>query len=322
MERVIAVSPYLKEQMQVVAPNINIEIIGNIVNPEFFEDDDTNQKEEKPVDLTRFFTIGITPLESKGVPNLLKAARIIKERCEKPFEIVIGGGGSSLPYLKQLAMDLSVEEQCHFLGGLSHTETRHWMRTSDIFVLPSLGETFSVATAEAMACGKPAIVTRCGGPEFFTNEENGILIPKNDVQALANAMLRFINNEFQFDAQKVRQSIATRFHPEVFVKDISKIYESVEESYLTGAANIISQENARYTQDLLLLVDYSNIDPSDTGKLFEIVINATRVFFPGIFSILKDKGSRILKYFSIGIGLFLLVILLSLVLIALGVWFK
>ena len=73
---------------------------------------------------------------------------------------------------------------------------------------------------------------------------------------------------------------------------------------------------------MLLLVDYSNVDANDTGKLFEIVLNATRVFFPGFVQILKNKGSQILKYFAIGVGLFLFIILLSLVLIALGVWLR
>jgi len=173
-----------------------------------------------------------------------------------------------------------------------------------------------------MACGKPAIVTRCGGPEFFTNEENGVFIPKNDAQALANAMQGFIHGEYRFEAEMVRQSIATRFHPDIFLKDISQIYEQVEGSYLNAPANKTSKMHAQQVQDMLLLVDYSNVDANDTGKLFEIALNATRVFFPGIVQILKNKGSQILKYFAIGVGLFLFIILLSLVLIALGVWLR
>ena len=46
----------------------------------------------------------------------------------------------------------------------------------DCFVLPSAGETFGVVYVEAMAAGLPVIATRCGGPEDFVNEDNGILI--------------------------------------------------------------------------------------------------------------------------------------------------
>jgi hypothetical protein len=73
---------------------------------------------------------------------------------------------------------------------------------------------------------------------------------------------------------------------------------------------------------MLLLVDYSNVDANDTGKLFEIAISTIRVFFPGIIQIIKNKGPLILKYFVIGVGLYIFIILLSLVLIALGVWLK
>ena len=322
VERVVAVSPYLAEQMRAVVPDINIEIIGNVISPEFFEDGDPNWQKEKTVGLTRFLAIGIDPLDRKGIPSLLKAAQILNLNGEKQFEICIGGAGSALPHLERLATQLGVMEQCHFLGGLTRAEARRWMHASDVFVLPSMGETFSVATAEAMACGKPAIVTRCGGPEFFTNEENGVFIPINDAQALANAMQGFIHGEYRFEAERVRQSIATRFHPEIFLKDISQIYEQVEVSYLTAPANKTSKGHAQYAQDMLLLVDYSNVDANDTGKLFEIALNATRVFFPGFIKIIKNKGPQILKYFAIGVGLFLFIILLSLVLIALGVWLR
>ena len=94
------------------------------------------------------------------------------------------------------------------------------MQKCDVFVLSSLHETFGVVVGEAMACGKPVISTRCGGPEFIVNEENGVLVDVANAQALAGAMEDFIADRVSFDPQTVRASVVNRFSPEAFVRNI------------------------------------------------------------------------------------------------------
>jgi glycosyltransferase involved in cell wall biosynthesis len=76
-----------------------------------------------------------------------------------------------------------------------------------------------------MACGKPVISTRCGGPEFIVNEENGVLVDVADAKALAGAMADFIQDRVAFDPQTVRASVVDRFSPEAFVRNITAVYE-------------------------------------------------------------------------------------------------
>lgn len=76
-----------------------------------------------------------------------------------------------------------------------------------------------------MACGKPVISTRCGGPEFFVNEQNGALVDVADPQALAGAMEDFIADRVSFDSETVRASVVNRFSPEAFVRNITAVYE-------------------------------------------------------------------------------------------------
>ncbi len=84
-----------------------------------------------------------------------------------------------------------------------------------------------VVLGEAMACGKPVISTRCGGPEFIVTSETGVLVDVADPVALAASMIEFISGRLTFDAERIRQSAHHRFGPEVIMHNISSIYEQI-----------------------------------------------------------------------------------------------
>ena len=66
------------------------------------------------------------------------------------------------------------------------------MRESHLFVLASLTETFSAATAEALASGLPVLATRCGGPEEYLTPELGRLVAADDVEALHAGLVEML----------------------------------------------------------------------------------------------------------------------------------
>ena len=71
-----------------------------------------------------------------------------------------------------------------------------FMSAIDIFVLPSHSETFGVVLVEAMAMGKAIVATHSGGvPEIITDSSTGLLVPPRDVPALAEALMRLLNNQ-------------------------------------------------------------------------------------------------------------------------------
>jgi glycosyltransferase involved in cell wall biosynthesis len=110
---------------------------------------------------------------------------------------------------------------------LERDQVRHWMQTCDVFVLPSLGETFGVVLGEAMACGKPVIATRCGGPEFLVTPETGLLVEPGNAAALAEAMEKFISGEISFGSVDLRSEVVRRFGERVFLDNISSIYQQI-----------------------------------------------------------------------------------------------
>jgi glycosyltransferase involved in cell wall biosynthesis len=143
------------------------------------------------------------------------------------FHVSIGGVGPDLKRLKRLCRKLGLDEHCHFLGMLTRQGVRQCIQDSDVFVLPSLAETFGVVVGEAMACGKPVLATRCGGPEFILADGTGVLVPVGDPVALAGAMEKFINREVPFDPSTIRTSVLARFGEESFLRNVSGIYDQV-----------------------------------------------------------------------------------------------
>jgi glycosyltransferase involved in cell wall biosynthesis len=78
-----------------------------------------------------------------------------------------------------------------------------------------------------MACGKPVISTKCGGPEFVVTPETGILVPPADSEGLANAMEGFMTGKYKFEPTKIRESVKSRFGENAFLENISRVYEEV-----------------------------------------------------------------------------------------------
>ena len=76
-----------------------------------------------------------------------------------------------------------------------------WMRTFDLFVLPTRSEPFGKVIIEAQAVGCPVVATRVGGiPEIVSHPELGILIPPEDPAALAGAILEVLRDPARREA--------------------------------------------------------------------------------------------------------------------------
>lgn len=223
VDRLIAISPALAEQLLTFEPELNVAVVGEAVKTDFFVpgNGDSTQPLNK-----RFFAAARLA-EQKGLSHLIEAVQLLAQRGLNSFELVIGGDGPDRLKLEQLAKSLGVSERCRFLGALDREQVKQGMQRCDVFVLSSLHETFGVVVGEAMACGKPVIATRCGGPEFVVTEETGILVKVGSAEALAEAMSDFITGRVNFDPVKVRESVVSRFGPTAFVRNISRVYDEL-----------------------------------------------------------------------------------------------
>jgi glycosyltransferase involved in cell wall biosynthesis len=117
--------------------------------------------------------------------------------------LVIAGDGPDRAALERQARELGLETRVRFLGSVSREQVLRLFRAADASVLSSAWENFPHTVVEALAAGCPVIATAVGGvPEVIREGENGLLVPANDVPALAAAIRRL------FDDEELRRRLA------------------------------------------------------------------------------------------------------------------
>ena len=161
--------------------------------------------------------------KNKNVDALINAFELVhkKHSCAR---LVIGGDGPERAALEALSKILDLGESISFKGMLSRTQVRNEMIAMNAFVLPSRYETFGVVLVEAMALGKPVVATRCGGPESIVVPEAGLLVPINDVAAMAAAMCEIMEKQESYDPAQMREYCREKFSEAVIGRKLIESY--------------------------------------------------------------------------------------------------
>lgn len=129
----------------------------------------------------------------KGVKFLVQAFKTVAEQNPRAVLHILGDG-EERKNLDELTRQLNLTDRVKFAGWVSAEEGSRRLRTSDVFVLPSLHEVGGIVLLEAMAVGLPVIATQWGGPAIHVTDKTGIRVPPDSkegfVNGLAQAMLK------------------------------------------------------------------------------------------------------------------------------------
>ena len=166
-----------------------IHVIPNPISQEFCK----NGRLEPERDSRRVIAIGRLETQ-KGFDMLLKAFALCTQ--EYPgWTLKIIGDGSERDRLHALAAILQIGDRVKWERAVKEPEKE--LRCSDLFVLSSRYEGFPMVLLEAMACGLPVVSFDCpSGPrEIIHDGEDGLLVPPNQIYALAATMSRLMSAE-------------------------------------------------------------------------------------------------------------------------------
>lgn len=173
--------------------------------------------------------------ERKGHRFLIEAmAQLSRDNAGRAakIEVIFAGEGREMEPLKKLARDLGLEKRVHFLG-FTH-DAAGVLAASDVMVLPSSKEGLSIAVTEAMARGIPVISTNVAGlPEVVRDGQTGLLVPPENVPALAVALKRRFDDddEAQRMAVAARQLVESEFEETLCLSRFEAFLRQVVESY-------------------------------------------------------------------------------------------
>jgi len=138
----------------------------------------------------------------KNIPMLLRAAKQVVENVANAH-FMIAGEGEMENELKNLASELGVAKDVHFIGRC--TDVPALLAASDICVLTSTNEGFSNSILEYMAAGKPVVATNVGGAaEAIIDGETGYLVASDDDVALAAKLIELLGEREKADTMGLR----------------------------------------------------------------------------------------------------------------------
>lgn len=191
-DRITATSHILESTAISLAP-----VEGKITIIPFGADLASFRSQVKPKE-NKTVTIGIVKaLRTKyGIEYLIRAFALVKKKF-KNVNLIIVGKGPLRESLERLSTELGCAEKTHFVGEISYSQVPEYLGRMHIFVVPSIdeSESFGVAAVEASACELPVIASNIGGlPEVIIDKKTGLLVNPKDPSAIAEAIIRLIEN--------------------------------------------------------------------------------------------------------------------------------
>ncbi|HEY8082592.1 MAG TPA: glycosyltransferase [Solirubrobacterales bacterium] len=208
-----------RERFQVLPLGLDLDLLAEPV-----EGLRTQSREELGVhsgEILLVFVGRIVPI--KRLDLLLRAVAQARE-SEPRLRLAVVGDGDERPRLERQAAELGIAADVLFLGY--RRELRPIFAAADVAVLSSDNEGTPVSLIEAAAAGLPAVATEVGGVGEVVTGDTGILVPRGDVAALANAIVGMA-----VDAQRreicgraARQGALGRYGADRLLSDIDALY--------------------------------------------------------------------------------------------------
>ena len=249
VDKLISVSNSLKEAINDRFGYDSI-VVHNLIGKEFT----FNVKQVKSEKL-HFVSTG-SLIYRKGYDLLIDA--FAKSCIDKAkWSLTIIGDGPERSRLEKRIHELELADNIKLPGGTNKEGIVKILMESDVFILPSRNENFSVSVLEALSCGLPVIASICGGIRECIDKHNGLLFPVDDVDSLAECLLTMYNNYSSYSRENISLNAYEKYAPLKIAKLLTDIFKSSNinkyEEYTPGEKVI----HDKYGEGVIINVDKS-----------------------------------------------------------------
>lgn len=232
-DKFIAVSEYIRSQIENVGLHARIETVYNGLDPTIFNNK-VSPIERERVDFTNedfvvIYTGRLVP--DKGIKELLLAIQILKDH--KDIKLLIIGSEnfadskSKSPFLEGLEQIANtLEKRIVFTGFISYNILPKYIATANLMVVPShINEALGMVCIEACAMGLPVIATNDGGiPETLIGQKSIIIDKNHDLpHAIADAILEIKNHYSDYQGNCLNPIFTKETYAQSFFKCIEEL---------------------------------------------------------------------------------------------------
>ncbi len=159
----------------------------------------------------------------KGLMDLLEAFAQVHQKYPQTLLVIVGEGPQKTALEKKIKK-LNISGAVKMLNH--QTQIPQILKSSDVFILPSVKEAFGLVLLEAMAAQTPVIATKVGGiPEIIKDRQSGWLVEPSDSSALSQKMIELMNNK------PLREKLSFIGHHEVQKFDLHQMVKETEKVY-------------------------------------------------------------------------------------------
>jgi glycosyltransferase involved in cell wall biosynthesis len=230
-QQIITVSQWMKNELSWNYRKKDIEVVYSGVEPDEFSPEKGRGLNILPEIDVPIVLFSSRMTAAKGGHFMIKAIpRILQENQRVHF--VFAGSELEQPWKSLLAEQRIPPEYYTFLGYLPYEQLPALYARASIYVCPSLCENLPARILEAMSCELPVVATNIYGiPEAITHGDNGLLVPPQDDEALAGAILTLLDDEplRRRLGIRARRTVLEKYDWRKLAPQIKGVYEKVVE---------------------------------------------------------------------------------------------
>jgi N-acetyl-alpha-D-glucosaminyl L-malate synthase BshA len=236
-DAVTAISRHLRDATyETFCARCKIEVINNFIDLEYYVRAPSEEVRREIAPHGERILLHISTFRPvKRIADCIKILARVRElesgsRSQSQVKLIMCGDGPERTDAERLATRLGVADSVEFVGKQPQSRILEYLSIADILLLPSQTESFGLAALEAMACQVPVIATRAGGiPEVVEEGECGYMFEVGDVDAMAAAALRILNDPSEGErlGRRGREIASARFSTERIIPQYEELYRKV-----------------------------------------------------------------------------------------------